>query len=38
MGFEEPDMEGKMKGILMIISNATLLYYKKLPSLERESQ
>jgi hypothetical protein len=38
MGSVEPDMEGKMKGILMVISNSTLLYYKNLPSLERRSQ
>jgi hypothetical protein len=37
MGSTEPDMEVKMKGILMVISNPNLLYCEKLPSLERRS-
>jgi hypothetical protein len=38
MGSTKPDMEAKMKGILVVISNATFLYYENLPSLERRSQ
>jgi hypothetical protein len=38
MGSVEPDMEEKMKGILMVISDSTFLYYKNLASLEGRSQ
>ena len=38
MGSVEPDMEEKMKGILILISDSTFLYYKNLPPLEGKSQ